>query len=225
MLYFQSKQSDRDLPFEAVNRGMRVKLPREAVTVRRGESPRSQKTCPCGANCAVLYREPRHPAGLKICAKASGAFCAVLSFSLYNFRKKERRGFFMSKNTKKIIAVIALLVLVAAAVFAVLHFAPSASEGDKTIAVAVIHGDGSRKDFSISTDAENLRAALEPEGLIQGQESEFGLYVLTVDGETADEDLQQWWCITKSGGQLMTGVDDTVIADGEQYEFTLTTGW
>jgi len=86
MLYFQSKQSDRDLPFEAVNRGMRVKLPREAVTVRRGESPRSQKTCPCGANCAVLYREPRHPAGLKICAKASGAFCAVLSFSLYNFR-------------------------------------------------------------------------------------------------------------------------------------------
>lgn len=131
----------------------------------------------------------------------------------------------MSKNTKKIIAVIALLVLVAAAVFAVLHFAPSASEGDKTIAVAVIHGDGSRKDFSISTDAENLRAALEPEGLIQGQESEFGLYVLTVDGETADEDLQQWRCITKSGGQLMTGVDDTVIADGEQYEFTLTTGW
>ena len=91
--------------------------------------------------------------------------------------------------------------------------------------MAVIHGDGSRKDFSISTDAENLRAALEPEGLIQGQESEFGRYVLTVDGETADEDLQQWWCITKSGGQLMTGVDDTVIADGEQYEFTLTTGW
>ena len=66
---------------------------------------------------------------------------------------------------------------------------------------------------------------MEPEGIIQGSESEFGLYILTVDGETADEDLQQWWCITKGGEQLMTGADDTMIADGEQYEFTLTTGW
>ena len=68
-------------------------------------------------------------------------------------------------------------------------------------------------------------AAMEQEGLIQGTESDFGLYVQTVDGETADESIQQWWCITKEGEMLMTGVDDTVIADGEQYEFTLTTGW
>ena len=48
---------------------------------------------------------------------------------------------------------------------------------------------------------------------------------VTVDGETADESIQQWWCITKGGEMLMTGVDDTMIADGEAYEFTLTTGW
>ena len=108
----------------------------------------------------------------------------------------------MSKNTKKIIAVIALLVLVAAAVFAVLHFAPSASEGDKTIAVAVIHGDGSRKDFSISTDAENLRAALEPEGLIQGQESEFGLYVLTVDGRPPTRTCSSGGASPRAAGSL-----------------------
>ena len=53
----------------------------------------------------------------------------------------------------------------------------------------------------------------------------WGLYVLTVDGETADEAQQQWWCLTKDGEMSPTGVDDTVIADGEHYEFELKTGW
>ncbi len=131
----------------------------------------------------------------------------------------------MSKKTKRIIAVVALLVLIAAAVFAYMHFAPAATPGDKTIVVSVIHGDGTQKDFSINTDAENLRTALEQEKLVQGEDSDYGLYIQTADGETADESLQQWWCITKGGETLMTGVDDTMIADGERYELTLTTGW
>lgn len=131
----------------------------------------------------------------------------------------------MSKNTKKIIAVLVLLVLVAAAVFAYIGFSPKANAGGKEIAVTVIHGDGSEKLFELSTDAESLRDALEPEGIIEGSESEYGLFVTTVDGETADDSLQQWWCFTKGGESIMTGVDDTMIADGEQYEITLTTGW
>lgn len=131
----------------------------------------------------------------------------------------------MSKTAKRIIAVIALLVLIAAAAFAYLHFSPKAQEGDKCLSVLVIHGDGGQNTLIVQTDADTLRGALEPDGIIQGDESEYGMFVKTVDGETADDSLQQWWCITKGGEQLMTGVDDTVIADGEQYEFTLTTGW
>ena len=70
-----------------------------------------------------------------------------------------------------------------------------------------------------------VRGALEQEGLVQGDESEYGLFVTVVDGETADSEQQQWWCFTKGGEMLMTGVDDTPIADGEQYEITLTIGW
>ena len=131
----------------------------------------------------------------------------------------------MSKNAKKIIAVIVLLVLVAAAAFAYMQFGPQGSAGDKEITVIVVHGDGSEKSFEISTDSENLRGALEPEGIIQGSDGEYGLFVTTVDGETADESLQQWWCFTKGGESVMTGVDDTMIVDGEQYEITLKTGW
>ena len=38
---------------------MEVQILREAVTVRRGEGPRSQKTCPNAAKCGVLCKELR----------------------------------------------------------------------------------------------------------------------------------------------------------------------
>ena len=132
----------------------------------------------------------------------------------------------MSAKTKKaLIAVAILLVLVVGTVLIFNHFKPAAVAGGKEISVQVVHGDGSKKDFDIRTDAENLRGALEQESLIAGSESDYGLYVVTVDGETADEAQQQWWCFTKGGEMLMTGVDDTMIADGDAYEITLTTGW
>ena len=132
----------------------------------------------------------------------------------------------MSKNAKKILTVVLLLVVVAAAAALYLHFRPQPTEGAKTLAVTVVHGDESKKDFTIHTDAETLRAALEQEKLIEGTESEWGLYVLTVDGETADEAQQQWWCFNDGAGNMLeTGVDSTMIQDGDSYEIVLKTGW
>ena len=118
-----------------------------------------------------------------------------------------------------------LLVLVIGALLIYNANRPTAQEGGKKLVVTVVHGDGTSKDFSFATDAEFLRGALEEQQLIEGSESEYGLFVTAVDGETADDALQQWWCFTKGGEMLMTGVDDTMIADGEHYEITLTTGW
>ena len=66
---------------------------------------------------------------------------------------------------------------------------------------------------------------LTENGLAEGTESAYGLFITTVDGETADESLQQWWCITREGEMLSTGADQTPIAHGEQYELTLTEGY
>ncbi len=101
-------------------------------------------------------------------------------------------------------------------------------QGAKTITVDIVTPAGettTTKTVTIHTDAEFLRGALDQEKLIAGDESEYGLFVKTVDGETADDAAQQWWCFTKGGEMLMTGVDDTMIADGEHYEIALTTGW
>lgn len=133
----------------------------------------------------------------------------------------------MSKNKKTLIAVIVLIVLCAAA-FCIWHFcgpAKDTDDGEKQISVTVVHADGSRKQLTVNTDEQFLRGALEGEKLISGDESQYGLFVTTVDGETADSAKQEWWCFTKSGEMLSTGVDDTPIADGESYEITLTVGY
>lgn len=134
----------------------------------------------------------------------------------------------MNKNKKTIIAVILLAVLVAALVLVWHFFGPNseANSFDKTISVTVIHGDGSQKDFSIGTNEEFLRGALEQEKLVEGDESEYGLFITSVDGEAADSAAEQWWCICDGdGNMLMTGVDTTPINDGDVYQIILKTGY
>lgn len=134
----------------------------------------------------------------------------------------------MKKNRKTLIAVIILIVLVAAAALVWYFNKPTgeANSLDKTIEVSIVHGDGSQKDFMIETDEEYLRGALEQEKLIEGDEGEYGLFITAVDGEEADSDAQQWWCINDGeGAMLPTSVDDTAINDGDSYELILKTGW
>ena len=49
----------------------------------------------------------------------------------------------------------------------------------KEITVKVVHGDGSEKEFPISTEAETLGDALMAEGLVEGEESSYGTTALT----------------------------------------------
>ena len=99
---------------------------------------------------------------------------------------------------------------------------PTAS---KTIVVTVQY-DGLTSKYTIHTDAANLQdALLGVEGLVSGSDSDYGLFITKVEERTADDANQEWWCITKGGETLFTGAKDTVIADGEAYELTLTVGW
>ena len=124
-----------------------------------------------------------------------------------------------------LVGCAALLVLIAAFAAVYLLYKPQTVQGSKQITVSVVFEDASVKEHEITTQQEYLRGALEEHGLVEGDESEYGLFIKTVDGVTADESKQQWWCITKIGEQVNTSVDQTPIADGDRFELTLTTGW
>ncbi len=121
--------------------------------------------------------------------------------------------------------MILLAVLLSLMLGSWFRFRPERIVGTKNLTIQVTHGDGSVRVFEMTTAAEFLGDALLAGGLVQGDEGQFGLYVKTVDGETADEAKQQYWAYTREGQQVNYGVDLCPIADGEQYEFVLNTGW
>jgi len=130
------------------------------------------------------------------------------------------------KSSKK--GLIALVVVLALAVAALVIWQvnkPAAQKGGKEITVNIDHLNGDDTSYTISTDEEYLRGALEQENLIEGTESEYGLYVQTVDGETADESKQEWWGYSVNGEFAELGVDSQPVADGDVYDFVLNVGW
>lgn len=102
--------------------------------------------------------------------------------------------------------------------------APSADntvgEGQTAFTFEVTHLDGSTKTFTVKTDAKTVGEALVGVGLIAGENSTYGLYVKTVDGELLDWDThQKYWAFYINGEMAMSGVDTTDITAGAVYAF------
>ncbi len=95
-------------------------------------------------------------------------------------------------------------------------------EGSKTLVVEVKAEDQSIK-FTVHTDKSTVGEALQEFDLIDGEESEFGLYVKSVNGITADFDVDQtYWAFYIDGEMAMTGVDSTEINEGTAYRLEYT---
>ena len=131
-----------------------------------------------------------------------------------------------TKSSRKIlIAVIVLAVAAAVLLLAWRALSPKGAAGEKTIVVQVVHGDGGTRDFTLNTAEVYLGGALVEGGVVENDQGQYGLYIQTADGETADGAKQQWWKVTRDGEMVNTGADSTPIADGEHYELTLTEGY
>lgn len=130
----------------------------------------------------------------------------------------------MKKKTAVIFAAV-LAVLVIGAFAAWKCLSPEAGRGEKTVTVNVHHLDGTVNSLVVKTDAEYIRGALEPEGIIAGPDESYGMWVVTVDGEAADDSLQQWWGYDVNGEMAMYGVDSQPVNDGDIIDFTLNEGY
>ena len=131
-----------------------------------------------------------------------------------------------SNPNKKVLYAALALLGAAAVLLGIWRVAvPKPAEGEKNILVRVIHAGGGEAAFPIQTRQDYLGFALVEAGVVEDNQSTYGLYILTADGETADEGNQEWWKVTKSGEMVNTGADQTPIADGDAFELTLTVGY
>jgi hypothetical protein len=121
------------------------------------------------------------------------------------------------------VAVLALLTVILLVVYD--RFKPQTVQGSKEIVVEVVIPDEEDSEFTLHTDAEYLGQALDEEKMIKGNETEYGRFITELNGRTADGTKEEWWCITKDGADVYTGIDQTPIMDGDHYEITLKTGY
>lgn len=93
-------------------------------------------------------------------------------------------------------------------------------EGETVFSFTVTDLDGVETVFEIHTDKTTVGEALLELGLIAGDDSDYGLYVKTVNGLTLDFDKDgKYWAFYENGEYAQTGVDATAITAGASYSF------
>lgn len=93
-------------------------------------------------------------------------------------------------------------------------------QGNTQFTFTVTDADNQETVYEIHTDQTVVGDALTELGLIDGEESEYGLYVKTVNGITVDYDTDgKYWAFYVDGEYAQTGVDATDIHPGSTYSF------
>ena len=127
------------------------------------------------------------------------------------------------RNKKLAIAAIALVVVIGLMLGVWMATRPETEAGSKAYTVTVVHKDGTVKDFAYRTDAEYLAEALLEEGLVSGEDSQYGLTIITVDGEDAVWATDNaYWAIWIGEEMAMTGASEIPVYDGSAYKLEYT---
>ena len=116
---------------------------------------------------------------------------------------------------KKLISLLLVMVM-ALGLVACGNAEPKATGASFTVIVADL--EGKETTFEYTSDKATVGEALIAEGLIEGHETEYGLYVDSVNGVALDWDKDgKYWAFYIDGELAMTGVDMTDIDESAAY--------
>ena len=91
---------------------------------------------------------------------------------------------------------------------------------EKSFTFEVVDKDGNLETFAVTTTKATVGEALLDEGLIAGEDGQYGLYVTQVNGIVADYNVDQtYWAFYVDGTYASSGVDTTDVVDGSTYSF------
>lgn len=131
----------------------------------------------------------------------------------------------MNSNKKKILGIGLVVLLIAALTLVYFTFREKPVEGSKAITIEVVNSEGKSTKYELKTDAEYLRQAMaEADGLeFSGTESEYGLMVSTVNGETVDYSINQsYWGFYVNDAYCNYGIDTQPVEDGDAFKIVYT---
>ena len=90
--------------------------------------------------------------------------------------------------------------------------------GKYSFDLVVTDPDGVDTMVTVKTDKDTLGDALLQLGIVDGEKSDFGLYVKTVNGITLDYDEDhKYWALYVNGEPVDSGIDATPVTAGDTY--------
>ena len=119
----------------------------------------------------------------------------------------------MKKLISLILVLLTLISLTACG-------APEAeAEGPKvSFTLIIVDDQGNETTKTIETTRTIVGDALLDEGLIEGEEGDYGMFITKVNGIYADyNETGTYWSFYIDGEYAMTGIDQTDIVDGATY--------
>lgn len=138
-------------------------------------------------------------------------------------------------NLKKVLSVLLITLLIAASALIIsgcndnttssdfvasADYAIELGEGSTSFNFSVFDIEGKETLFLIKTDKKTVGEALLENKLIAGEESQYGLYVKTVNEITLDYNSDgYYWSFYINGKYAISGVDSTEIAPNTTYSF------
>ena len=126
---------------------------------------------------------------------------------------------------KLLIGAGVLVALIAAFLIIWFNFREKPVEGSKEVSIEVVNSKGESKVYELKTDALYLREAMnEAKGLeYSGPESEYGLMVEVVNGETAVYSQNgAYWSFYVNGEYCNYGIETQPVEDGDEFQIVYT---
>lgn len=126
----------------------------------------------------------------------------------------------MKKNTKIILAIVALMAVIAIFIGIYMAVRPKAQEGSKQITIQIVYADGTSKSHEYRTDAQFLSELLLEKELVTGYTSEeFGFTIESVDGITLDWSKDgAYWALYVGEEYATVSAAGIALTDGGVYK-------
>lgn len=128
----------------------------------------------------------------------------------------------MKKQTKILIAIVAAIVLIAAMIGVYFAAKPDTQTGAKTVTIKVIDNEQKTTEYVVHTDGEYLLNVMKDAKALgltfDGEETEYGFSVYTINGVTADFNVDaSYWSFYVNDEYCNYGVDAQPAADGDVF--------